>query len=78
MTVFHIKHHESDVLVVVIELLGLVTELCPHLDDAVEGLVRDHCLESDIQLQEGRWVTAIQGDLPMRTSVILSSSNYIE
>ena len=50
MTVFHIKHHESDVLVVVIELLGLVTELCPHLDDAVEGLVCDHCLESDIQL----------------------------
>ena len=50
MTVFHIKHHESDVLVVIIKLLGLVTELCPHLDDAVEGLVCDHSLESDIQL----------------------------
>ena len=63
MSVFHIKHHESNVLVIVIKLLGLVAELGLHLDDAVEGLVGDHSLEPDIQLQEGSWVTAIQSHL---------------
>ena len=53
LAVFHIKHHESDVLVIIVKLLGLVAELSLHLDDAVEGLVGDHRLEPDVQLQEG-------------------------
>ena len=63
MSVFDVEHHEGDVLVVVVELLGLVAELGLHLDDAVEGLVGDHGLEPDIQLQEGSRVTAVQGHL---------------
>ena len=50
LAVFHIKHHESNVLVIIIKLLGLVAELRLDLDDAVKGLVGDHSLESDIQL----------------------------
>jgi len=67
LTVFHIKHHESYVLVIIVKLLGLVAKLGLHLDDAVEGLVGDHGLEPDIQLQEGSRVTAVQGHL-MQTS----------
>ena len=47
MSVFDVEHHEGDVLVVVVELLGLVAELGLHLDDAVEGLVGDHGLEPE-------------------------------
>ena len=50
MAVFYIKHHKSDILVIIVKLLGLVAELSLHLDDAVEGLVGDHRLEPDIQL----------------------------
>jgi len=67
LTIFHIKHHECNIFVIVIKLLGLVAELRLHLDDAVEGLVGDHCLEPDIQLQEGSRVTAVQSNL-METS----------
>ena len=63
MAVFHIEHHESYVLVIIVELFGLVAELCLHLDDAVEGLVGDHSLEPDVQLQEGSRVTAVQSHL---------------
>ena len=54
MSVFDVEHHEGDVLVVVVELLGLVAELGLHLDDAVEGLVGDQRLVPDVKLQEGR------------------------
>ena len=63
LSIFHIKHHESNVLVIIVKLLGLVAELSLHLDDAVEGLVGDHRLEPDIQLQEGSRVTAVQSHL---------------
>ena len=53
MTIFDIEHHEGDVLIVVVEFLWFVAELSPDLDDAVEGLVGDHRLEPDVQLQEG-------------------------
>ena len=60
MSVFDVEHHEGDVLVVVVELLGLVAELGLHLDDAVEGLVGDHGLEADVQLEEGGGVGLVQ------------------
>ena len=63
LSIFHIKHHESNVLVIIVKLLGLVAELSLHLDDAVEGLVGDHSLEPDVQLQEGSRVTAVQSHL---------------
>ena len=63
MTIFDIEHHEGDVLIVVVEFLWFVAELSPDLDDAVEGLVGDHSLEPDIQLQEGSRVTAVQSNL---------------
>lgn len=50
LAVFHIEHHESNVLVIVVKLLGLVAELRLDLDDAVKGLVGDHSLEPDVQL----------------------------
>ena len=59
MAVFYIKHHKSDILVIIVKLLGLVAELRPDLDDAVEGLVGDHRLEPDVQFEEGRRVTAV-------------------
>ena len=36
-----IKHHDSDVFILVVRLLALVEELCLHLDETVEGLVGD-------------------------------------
>ena len=63
MSIFNIKHHERDVLVVVVELLGLVAELSLDLDDAVEGLVGQHRLEPDVQLEEGGGVALVQGDV---------------
>ena len=63
MSVFDVEHHEGDVLVVVIELLGLVAELGLHLDDAVEGLVGDHRLEPDVELEESGGIGLVQGDV---------------
>ena len=37
----NIKHHDSDVFILVVRLLALVEELCLHLDETVEGLVGD-------------------------------------
>ena len=63
MAIFDVKHHHGNVLVIIVELLRLVAELGLHLDDAVEGLVGDHSLEPDVQLQEGSRVTAVQSHL---------------
>ena len=53
MAIFDIEHHQRDVLIVVVKFLGFVAELRLNLDDAVEGLVGDHRLEPDVQLQKG-------------------------
>ena len=50
MAIFDVEHHQCNVLIIVVELLGLVAELGPDFDDTVEGLVGDHRLEPDIQL----------------------------
>ena len=63
MTVFDVEHHECNVLIVVVEFLWFVAELSPDFDDAVEGLVGDHRLEPDVQLQEGGGVGLIQADM---------------
>lgn len=63
MSIFNIKHHERYVLVVIVELLGFVAELCLDLDDAVEGLVGEHRLEPDVQLEEGGRIAFVQGDV---------------
>jgi len=63
LVVFHIKHHQRNVLVIIVKLLGLVAKLGLHLDDAVEGLVGDHRLEPDVQLEEGSRVTTVQSHL---------------
>ena len=54
VAVVDVKHHDSDVLVVIVVLLWLVHELRLHLDYAVEGLVGDQRLVPDVKLQEGR------------------------
>ena len=53
MAIFDIEHHQRNVLVVIVKFLGFVAELSLNLDDAVEGLVGDHRLEPDVQLQKG-------------------------
>ena len=53
VAVVDVKHHDSDVLVVIVVLLRLVHELRLHLDYAVEGLVGDQRLVPDVKLQEG-------------------------
>ena len=63
MTIFDIEHHEGDVLIVVVEFLWFVAEFSPDLDDAVEGLVGDHRLEPDVELQKGGGVRFIQADM---------------
>ena len=63
MTVFYIKHHESNVLIIIVELFGLVAELCPHLDDAVKGLIGDHGLEPDVELKEGGGLAPVEDHL---------------
>ena len=60
MSILDIKHHQSDVLVIIVKLLRLVAELGSHFDDAVEGLVGDHGLEPDVELQEGGGVGLVQ------------------
>ena len=60
MSIFDIKHHESNILIIIVKLLGLVAELCPHFDDAVKGLVGNHCLKPDIQLKEGSGVSLVE------------------
>ena len=37
----NVKHHDSDVFILVVSLLALVKELCFHLYETVEGLVGD-------------------------------------
>ena len=37
----NIKHHDSDIFILVVRLLAFVEELCFHLDETVEGLVGD-------------------------------------
>ena len=37
----NIKHHDSDIFILVVCLLAFVEELCFHLDETVEGLVGD-------------------------------------
>ena len=63
MSIFDIEHHEGDVLIVVVEFLGFVAEFSLDLDDAVEGLVGDHRLEPDVQLQKSSGVCFIQADM---------------
>ena len=63
MSILDIKHHQSDVLVIIVKLLRLVAELGSHFDDAVEGLVGDHGLEPDVELEEGGGVGLVQRHL---------------
>ena len=60
MAIFDVKHHHGNVLVIIVELLRLVAELGLDLNDAVEGLVGDHGLEADVQLEEGGGVGLVQ------------------
>ena len=48
-----VKHHDRYVRVLIVEFSALVHELCLHLDDAVEGLVVDESLVTDVQLPHG-------------------------
>ena len=60
MAIFDVKHHHGNVLIIIVELLRLVAELGLDLNDAVEGLVGDHGLEADVQLEEGGGVGLVQ------------------
>ena len=63
MAIFDVEHHQCNVLIIVVELLGLVAELGPDFDDAVEGLVGDHRLEPDVELEESGGIGLVQGDV---------------
>ena len=63
MSIFDIKHHQSNVLVIIVKLFGLVTELSSHFDDAVKWLVGDHGLEPDVELEKGGGVGLVEGHM---------------
>jgi len=56
----NVKHHDGQVLVIVVELSALVPKLRLHFDDTVEGVGGDESLVAAVQLEQDGRVAAVQ------------------
>ena len=55
----YVKHHHCNVRVLIVIFSTLVHELCLDLDHAIERLVGDKSLVSNVQLEHGCWMCSV-------------------
>ena len=55
----YIKHHDSNIFILIVSLLALIQELSLDSDQTIKSLIGDQSSVSGVQLDQESWVTSV-------------------